>query len=137
MENGVQCKVCLEQQKGKMKEERSNISDQHIESGSTWNQPSENEDEEEDLRVQLDEEISQREALSTQLKTAEARANSAIEQAHRLQAQLLALKQEMAISNRVGNQSTDQDIVEKMGALNHELQNWVVNCFRKVKIGSC
>lgn len=137
MGNGVQCKDCLEQQKEKMKEVSSNMSDQHVESGSKWNQPSEHEDTEENLRVQLEEETSQREALSTQLKAAEARANSAIEQAHRLQAQLLALKQEMAMSNRVENQSTDQEIFEKMGASNHELQNWVVNCFRKVKIGEC
>lgn len=77
----------------------------------------------------------QRNMLAVQLRDTEARAEAALKSAQNFERQLLELKQGMSTSTRVEKQATDQELVDKMGRLNHELQNWVVNTFRKVKMG--
>lgn len=69
-------------------------------------------------------------------QAAEERADSAMRQAQALRSQLLELKTDLAA--RCGNHESvsDQEIFGLMTTLNHLLQNWVVNVFRKVKIGT-
>lgn len=47
--------------------------------------------------------------------------------------QLLSLKRSISLSTRLGNQVPDSDFTAEMQHLYHELQNWVVNSFRRVK----
>ena len=69
------------------------------------------------------------------LRIAEAKAEAAASQVQNLQTQLQTLKAGVAMETRMGQQTSDQDISSMMSALNHQLQNWVVNTFRGVKIG--
>lgn len=73
--------------------------------------------------------------LAVKLRDAEATAEAAVKNAHNLEKQLRELKQNMSKSTRVEKQVSDQEVTEKMGRLHHEVQNWVVNAFRRVKIG--
>lgn len=41
----------------------------------------------------------------------------------------------MSTSTRLDEQASDLEITEKLETLNHEVQDWVVNVFRKFKIG--
>jgi len=73
--------------------------------------------------------------LAVKLRDAQSRADSALKDAQNLERQLLDLKQSMSTSTRISKQATDQEISEKMGRFGHEVQNWIVSNFRKVKIG--
>lgn len=145
MENERQCENAVKPNTETTHERERIVQDQAHDNGVNQDQRHSDDSEEnqkhqigatqETLRQQLDDSISRHEALAIKLQAAELVANKAIEQSQRLQAQLLSLKQDMAMSNRVVNQATDQEVVEKMIALNHELQNWIVNNFRRIKIG--
>jgi len=74
--------------------------------------------------------------LAIKLRDAQNRADSALKDTQSLERQLLDLKQSMSTSTRINRQATDQEILEKMGRFGHEVQNWIVNTFRKVKIGN-
>ncbi|KAK5120268.1 hypothetical protein LTR85_006474 [Meristemomyces frigidus] len=50
-----------------------------------------------------------------------------------LQQQLSDLKRSISTSTRMDNQVTDSTFAQEMGVLHHELQNWIVNNFRRVK----
>lgn len=77
----------------------------------------------------------QRNMLIIQLRDNESRAEEALRSAKEFETQLLNFKQVMSTSTRLDEQASDQEITEKFGRLNHEVQNWVVNVFRKFKIG--
>lgn len=86
----------------------------------------------EDAKVEVQR---QHDMLAVKLRDSESKAEAALRKAQNLERQLLDLKQNMSTSTKIENQVTDQEIVEKMSRFNHELQNWVVNVFRKVKLG--
>lgn len=73
--------------------------------------------------------------LETRLRASESRAREMAVQADELRRQMLDLKQSISTSARVPNQVTDQELAQGLNTLNHEIQNWVVQYFRKVKIG--
>ncbi|KAK4548056.1 hypothetical protein LTR36_010776 [Oleoguttula mirabilis] len=50
-----------------------------------------------------------------------------------LQQQLSDLKRNISTSTRMDSQVTDSTFAQEMGVLHHELQNWIVNNFRRVK----
>lgn len=51
-----------------------------------------------------------------------------------LQQQLLDLKRSISTSTRTDSQVSDSTFAQEMGVLHHELQNWIVNNFRRAKV---
>ncbi|GAB7360510.1 hypothetical protein MBLNU230_g8460t1 [Neophaeotheca triangularis] len=51
-----------------------------------------------------------------------------------LKSQLTDLKRSISVSTRVENEVSDGTFVQEMGRLQHEVQNWVVNNFRRAKL---
>lgn len=68
------------------------------------------------------------------LRGAESKAKGSESQTKDLQQQLLDLKHSISTSTRIESQVTDSTFAQEMGMLNHEVQNWVVNSFRKAKV---
>ena len=67
---------------------------------------------------------------------ADERAEMVTKQAHALRAQLLELKTDVAARRGSQEVASDQEIFEMMNTFHHLVQNWVVNTFRKVKLGN-
>ena len=68
-------------------------------------------------------------------QVAEEKAEVAMRQAQALRTQLLELKTDVAAKAGGREIASDQEIFGMMSNLSHLVQNWVVNTFRKVKIG--
>lgn len=69
------------------------------------------------------------------IRVAEERAQTASSQVTAVQKQLLDLKTDIAARSGQHDNVSDQEILDMMNKLNHLVQNWCVNSFRKVKIG--
>lgn len=77
----------------------------------------------------------QKQASGARLRDADAKMDAAYREAKAFEQQLLELKRNMSTSTRVEKQVADAEIIEDMGRLNNEIQNWIVSTYRKVKIG--
>jgi hypothetical protein len=90
---------------------------------------------------QLVDERSNRESQNTTLRTEPAacecvnatKTRSRDEQVNSLQQQLSDLKRSISTATRMDNQTTDSTLAQEIGVLHNELQNWIVNNFRRVK----
>ena len=74
------------------------------------------------------------EAAEGRLDMMASEARSREEEALNLQKQLSDLKQGIATSTRSGLQVSDTTFKQEFDVLQHEVQNWVVNNFRRIKI---
>lgn len=100
------------------------------------------EEELEEVQGQVDEREAQYEQHALQLKNeAESRINamalearSRSQDATNLQKQLVDLKRSVSTSTRTSPQTSDTTFRQEIGILQHEVQNWVVNNFRRVKL---
>jgi hypothetical protein len=100
------------------------------------------EEESEELQAQLEEQEHEHEQTIQRLKTeAEARLNamasevrSRTQDNNNLQKQLVDLKRSVSTSTRTSPQVSDTTFAQEIGILQHEVQNWVVNNFRRVRL---
>ena len=100
------------------------------------------EEEIDELQSQLEGHEEEFERSIAQLKNeAEARLNamanearSRTQDASNLQKQLVELKKSVSTSTRTSAQVSDTTFGQQIGILQHEVQNWVVNNFRRVKV---
>ncbi|KAK5148924.1 hypothetical protein LTR04_000316 [Oleoguttula sp. CCFEE 6159] len=77
--------------------------------------------------------LDERDELREKLHAAQKMGSSHEEEAIDLRRQLLDLKHSISTSTRMESQVTDQIFAQEMVTLNHEIQNWVVNNFRRTK----
>ncbi|KAG9953371.1 hypothetical protein KCU85_g1225, partial [Aureobasidium melanogenum] len=68
------------------------------------------------------------------IRVSEERAQTASNQVTALQQQLLELKTDIAARSGQHDNVSDQEILDMMNKLNHLVQNWCANSFRKIKI---
>lgn len=102
------------------------------------------EEEVDELQSQLEEQEHEHEQQSLQLKSeAESRINALASEArsrthdnNNLQKQLVEIKRSVSASTRTSPQVADTTFRQEIGILQHEVQNWVVNNFRRVKLDS-
>lgn len=100
------------------------------------------EEELDELNAQLEERDEEYERSITQLKTeAEAQLNAMASEARsrgqdadNLQRQLADLKRSVSTSTRTTSQVSDTTFRQEIDVIQHEIQNWVVNNFRRVKV---
>ena len=100
------------------------------------------EEEVDELQAQLDEQAHEHDQQTLQLKSeAESRINALASEARSrtqdnnyLQKQLVDLKRDVSASKRSNPQTSDTTFRQEVEILQHEVQNWVVNNFRRVKL---
>lgn len=100
------------------------------------------EEEVDELQSQLEEEEHEHEQQALQFKTeAESRINALASEArsrthdnNNLQKQLVELKRSVSTATRTSPQVSDTTFRQEMEILQHEVQNWVVNNFRRAKL---
>ncbi|KAL9087724.1 MAG: hypothetical protein Q9165_006491 [Trypethelium subeluteriae] len=79
--------------------------------------------------------LEERDQLREKLHTTQKVAQVQSEENEEARRQLLDLKQSISTSTRIESQVTDHEFADMMSGLNHEIQNWIVQYFRKSKIG--
>jgi predicted nucleic acid-binding Zn-ribbon protein len=100
------------------------------------------EEEVDELQSQLEEQEHEHEQQTLQLKSeAESRINALASEArnrthdtNNLQKQLVDLKRDVSASTRSSPQTSDATFRQEVEILQHEVQNWVVNNYRRVKL---
>ncbi|KAK4987677.1 hypothetical protein LTR50_004424 [Elasticomyces elasticus] len=75
----------------------------------------------------------ERDDLERRLDAAHARNKDHQDEIHALRGQVLDLKQSIVASTRMESQVTDHEFAQEMGTLFHEMQNWLLNHFRRGK----
>ncbi|KAL9062860.1 MAG: hypothetical protein Q9157_008577 [Trypethelium eluteriae] len=80
--------------------------------------------------------LEERDQLREKLHTTQKVAQVQSEENEEARRQLLDLKQNISTSTRIESQVTDHEFADMMSGLNHEIQNWIVQYFRKSKNGT-